>query len=168
MFACVVVKYRFKCLNDEFSSRYLDKAAEIRDLENFTAIFHDLCNCVDTMNRINTSQLLLLIPNILVSFSQFFVFSLLQFFLQNCSNLQVKSVLSAFGIVEEIMKPSDFFYWVLYFNCLNIVIHYYLIISIVHSGAGLHSEGKKIVEIASLVMNKPGYDVRQKIDLFSS
>lgn len=67
--------------------------------------------------------------------------------------------------MEEIRKPADIFYWDLYFNFLNIALHCYLIVSIVHSGAGLHSEGRRIVEIASQVMNKPGYDVRQKIDL---
>lgn len=67
-FACSALKHRFKSLNDEFSSRYLNHSFEIKDIEKFTAIFHEICNCIDTMNRVITSQLLLLIPHILVSF----------------------------------------------------------------------------------------------------
>lgn len=63
------------------------------------------------------------------------------------------------------MAPTEYFSWVIYFNSLNIVLHFYLLLPMVHSGAGLQSEGKRIVEITSQIMNKPGYDDRQKIDL---
>lgn len=65
--ACFAVQKRFKVFNDKFYITFLHGSTENGSKKQFFAVFHNLCNCIATINQTIAPQLILFLPHILVS-----------------------------------------------------------------------------------------------------
>jgi hypothetical protein len=109
-------------------------------------VFHDLCDLIEVINGTFTFQFVLLFANILVSEYAKFDIYLLKY------SSQVSFVFSAYDIIDELVRVTQFSYVNCFLDSFTIMKHLTLILITVAAGSRLAKEAQKTPTVISKIL----------------
>lgn len=170
--ATSAIRVRFKALNSVFKRRnskpvwtsfsYLDMT-KIWEVER---IFQQLCDCIDIVNDTFTFQIVFVYAVLLVTFIVWFsVFPHKSLLIVIFLFFQLLDVTSAYGIIHELLKPSEISFFTFCLNGTAFSCHTFLIIIPIYFARAATVAAKTTLRIASKSMKGTRFSDSQKIDM---
>lgn len=141
-YACSAVRVRFKAIN-----RLLKKTTESSVSVNYKFLrsFLGLCDAIEIINETFTSQISLIFMCLLVR-KNIFSITLIELFE---FGFELSNIFASFGIVNELLRPTDYTSASLLLNGLSLIGYEILIMIPLNSGSSLTEEAKTTISVIS-------------------
>lgn len=165
--ASSAIRARFRALSNEINRRNVESAnafnwkPNIQPTLNLGRIFQRLSDSIDIVNETFTFQFIFTFAIFLVLFN----FSLKSSVLLLNIHIKFSDVFAAYGIVNELFRPSEYSTLVIYLYCNGFFSHSIITIITVYFGCKATEEAKATIQYFSNTMNIMKLSDSQKIDI---